>query len=114
MFKDRIKALRKSHGLTQKELARIVGVDVSTVGKWEGKGNVLPSDGVRETIANYFNISLDFLMDYETANTQLDDMTKDLVSLFIQLNDEGKQLVLDYAGMIAVKYKQKSETKSAI
>lgn len=113
MFKDRLKALRKANGLTQKDLARVIGVDVSTVGKWEGKGNILPSDGVRERIADYFRVPLDFVMDRETSDTW-DADTQQLVSIFSQLNGEGRQLVLDYANMIAQKYTQEGRVKSAM
>lgn len=117
MFKDKIKQLRKSRGLTQKELAALVGVDVSTVGKWEGKkGNVLPSDGVREAIANLFNVPLDYLMDRNTEEPDYDDKTVELINLFSLLNDQGKQLVYDYCEMILSKdiYRKNMSNVSAI
>lgn len=115
MFKDKIKQLRKSRSMTQRELAAIIGVDVSTVGKWEGKGNVLPSDGVREQIANYFDVPLDYLMDRNTEAPIYDDKTVELINLFNLLNDAGRQLVYDYCEMIVTKSDyRKDASKQAI
>ena len=114
MFKDKIKALRKAQGLTQKQLAQIIGVDVSAVGKWEGKGNILPSDGVREQIADYFGVSLDYLMDRTSAADVEDSTSQELLTIYAQLSSDGKQLVLDYANMIFVnpKYRKKAAIKA--
>lgn len=97
MFKDKIKWLRRQHGLTQKQLAEIVGVDVSSVGKWEGKGSVLPSDGVRERIANYFNVSVDYLMGYTDVPSKLEGTAAEaeLISCFRSLNDKGQEAALE-------------------
>lgn len=116
MFKDVIKQLRKTHKLTQKQLAEIIGVDISTVGKWEGKGNILPSDGVRDRIAEYFNVPLDYLMGRNPSQPTYDAPALELLSVFDVLNASGKQLVLDYCNMIATRdeYRQKSISDSAI
>lgn len=116
MFKDKIKQLRKSRGMTQRDLATLIGVDVSTVGKWEGKGNVLPSDGVRDAIANLFSVPLDYLMDRNTKEPTYDDKTVELINLFSLLNDQGKQLVYDYCEMILSKdiYRKNMPNVSAI
>ncbi|HIS93051.1 MAG TPA: helix-turn-helix transcriptional regulator, partial [Candidatus Alectryocaccomicrobium excrementavium] len=35
MFADRLKRLRKEHGYTQESLAAVIGVERSSVGKYE-------------------------------------------------------------------------------
>lgn len=114
MFKDKIKLLRKARGLSQQQLADIIGVDVSTVGKWEGKGNIIPSDGVRERIADFFNVPLDYLMDRANSDQSLDDKCIELISVFNLLNMSGKQLVIDYARMISDKKEFREEMSSAM
>ena len=113
MFKDKIKLLRKAHGLSQQQLATIIGVDVSTVGKWEGKGNIIPSDGIRERLADYFNVPLDYLMDHASPDQVLDDKCIELIAIFNLLNASGKQLVVDYARMISDKSDFREEASSA-
>jgi transcriptional regulator with XRE-family HTH domain len=52
---NNIKALRKEHGLSQKELAIIAGVTDKAVSAWE-TGKKDPRMGVIEKIANHFGI----------------------------------------------------------
>lgn len=62
MFGERLKALRKEFGLTQAELADIIGVERSSIGKYEGNNKIIPSDSVKQRIAEYFHVSVDYLL----------------------------------------------------
>ena len=62
MFGERLKLLRKSRGITQEQLAEIIGVERSSIGKYEGKSKTIPSDDVKAKIADYFNVSTDYLL----------------------------------------------------
>jgi transcriptional regulator with XRE-family HTH domain len=62
MFKQRLKELRKKHGITQEQLAQILGLERSTIGKYEGKKEVIPSAEVLNDIADYFEVSIDYLL----------------------------------------------------
>ena len=42
MFKDNLKKLRKEKKITQEELSKIIGVERSSIGKYESSG-VIPS-----------------------------------------------------------------------
>ena len=64
-FSSRLKALRKSQKITQESLAKIIGVERSSVGKYEAN-NVIPSIDVLNRIADYFNVSVDYLLGRET------------------------------------------------
>lgn len=65
---ERIKKLRKAKGLTQEQLAEIIGVERSSVGKYEGKKAIIPSDDVKEKLADFFGVSLDYLSGREAKN----------------------------------------------
>lgn len=65
MFKDRIRELRKQRNVSQAKLAMAVDVDKSSVSKWES-GDRLPSWDVAQRIANYFSVSLEYLMGITT------------------------------------------------
>lgn len=59
-FRNRLKELRENRKLSQAELAKAVGVSVGLIGMYEsGKRN--PSKEKLEAIADYFNVSLDYL-----------------------------------------------------
>ena len=68
MFADRLKRLRKEHGYTQESLAAVIGVERSSVGKYEGKSGVIPSNGVLARIADLFGVSIDYLLERENRN----------------------------------------------
>ena len=58
---ERIKGLRKKAGLTQQELGDRFGVAKSTICQSEN-GNSTPNDDIKIAMANYFNVSMDYLM----------------------------------------------------
>ena len=62
MQKIRLKELRKQKNVTQEQLAEAIGVERSSIGKYEGNQNVLPSVDVLKTIADYFQVSTDYLL----------------------------------------------------
>lgn len=61
MIGERLKMLRKDKGITQKELADILGVQKSTISQYETNVND-PSDKSKLLIAKYFNVSVDYLI----------------------------------------------------
>lgn len=61
-FGERLKQLRKERGLTQEQLAEVLSVERSSIGKYEGKSGVMPSDDVKKRMAEYFDVSFDYLM----------------------------------------------------
>lgn len=65
MFGEKLKKLRKERGITQEQLAAAIGVERSSIGKYEGKNPVSPSDDIKKRIAAYFNVSMDYLFDIE-------------------------------------------------
>ena len=58
----RLKMLRENRHIDQKTLAEAVGVSQPTVSDWE-KGKKKISGKNLEKVANYFNISVDYLLD---------------------------------------------------
>ena len=61
MFSARLKELRKSRGLTQEQLAAIIGVERSSVGKYESRP-IIPSSEILNKLADYFGVSVDYLL----------------------------------------------------
>lgn len=58
---ERIKQLRKEHDLTQEQFGNLFGVVKSTVSMYESNKSI-PDDEMKKKIAEYFNVSLDWLM----------------------------------------------------
>lgn len=61
MIGERLKQLRKEKGITQQELAEILGVRKAAVSLYE-TGQNDPADRIKILIAKYFDISLDYLL----------------------------------------------------
>ena len=60
---NKIKELRKQRGLTQEQLAEVIGVSFQAVSKWENNIS-LPDIALAPVLASYFGVSLDDLFDY--------------------------------------------------
>ena len=94
MFRDRLKYLRKQRNVTQEQLASAIGVERSTIGKYEGHSQIMPSDDVKIRIAKYFGVTLDYLLENEPPEETPDSLGETLVNLLMQFPaDKAKQLI---------------------
>lgn len=59
-FNIRLKELRLANGLTQKELAKAIEVGRTTISEYES-GKIVPKQEGLLKLANYFNVSVDYL-----------------------------------------------------
>lgn len=85
-FPDKLKSLRANKGISQKSLAKEIGVSQASVGYWE-KGERTPSVDAGRKLADYFNIPLDEL--YET-HIDLDyDVDKLDINLLLDMLKDG-------------------------
>ena len=57
-----LKELRKAKGLTQEQLAEKLNVSSRTVSRWE-TGSNMPDIGMLVEIADFYDVSIDFLLD---------------------------------------------------
>ena len=110
---DRIKELREEYKITQKQLSEILGVTRTAVSKWEAGENG-PNSEILVKLADYFNVSTDYLLGLtETKNapvkldkderSEVDKLVWDVIS---KLTDEQKQLVLALANQLPKKDKE--------
>lgn len=61
MIPARLKSLRIQHGVTQKAIAESIGVAPVTLQRFE-YGTVKPKLDTVERLADFFNVSLDYLV----------------------------------------------------
>jgi methanogenic corrinoid protein MtbC1 len=66
-FGSRLRELRKARGLRQKDLARALGVAQTTVANYEQRTR-FPDERTLQGIADYFDVSLDYLMGRSDVN----------------------------------------------
>lgn len=69
MFDDRLKNLRKSHGMSQAEIANILGLKPRTYVSYENNERE-PDSQVLIKIAQLFDVSIDYLLNF-SADTNI-------------------------------------------
>jgi transcriptional regulator with XRE-family HTH domain len=109
MIGERLRMLRKGKGITQKELADILGVKKSSMSLYE-IGKIDPPDEIKIAIAKYFNISADYLIgiiDIEVPYYNEDIFNNE--DIFIKLPPnvslEEKALIREFMKFIACRRK---------
>ena len=83
LIDERIKELRDKSGLTQKQLAKRIGVTRATVNSWE-LAHSAPSCGYLAELSKVFGVSTDYLLG-------LDDGVKIDIS---DLNDREQEMIM--------------------
>jgi len=68
MFGDKLKLLRRKSNLTQSKLAEILEISSSTIGMYE-QNRRDPDTSMLSKIADYFNVSVDYLLDREAPDS---------------------------------------------
>lgn len=61
MLGERLAYLRRREGISQKELGKKLNISHYTISSYE-KGRSEPNDEIKARIAQYFNVSLDYLV----------------------------------------------------
>lgn len=88
MLVQRLKELRARNGLSQKDLARILSVSPGTVGMWETHKRT-PDKEMLVRIANYFRVSLDYLVGRPSPSNPIDGLT-----------EENREKALEYVSLL--------------
>ncbi len=100
---DRIKKLREGKNISQKELAKELGVTDAMVSMYENdKKN--PSLEVITKLAAFFNVSTDYLLGAETM--QDSEMPKNIRAVardLLDLPEENRKLAIDMIKMMSKK-----------
>lgn len=61
IFIDNLKKLISERGITQKKFLNDMGLNINAIGDWQKHGNV-PKGVTLQRIANYFSVSVDYLL----------------------------------------------------
>lgn len=76
---EKLYTLRKKSGLSQEQLAEQLNVSRQAISKWES-GTSIPESDKLISISNYFNVSLDYLMKEDNAQSKDESQTEKMVS----------------------------------
>lgn len=92
LFGEHLKELRRSANLSQEELGKIFHVHKTTVSNWE-KGNRFPDLDMYVELANYFNVTTDYLIGKTNKRNSKHVTKEELIRFFPEhpwLFDESK------------------------
>lgn len=70
MFAERLKKLRTDKGLSQEDLAKVVGVKQQTIGGWE-TGRTEPDHQITCKLADFFGVTTDDLLGRKLLKGQI-------------------------------------------
>lgn len=79
----RLKLIRKTHNLTQKQMASLLNCSQNAIFAYENGKNE-PSLKVLKFYSDYFNVSYDYLFGKNIKSKNLNKETKDEISNFIE------------------------------
>lgn len=91
---ERLKELRERRGLSQEQLAKIIGVDRTTIVKYE-TGASRPTRYLKK-IAHYFDVTTDYLLGNEVLQTKkiiLTQKEKEHLKRYRALIDDHKEAI---------------------
>lgn len=74
---QRIKELREEKGITQSDFAATLNIARSTLSQYESNQRT-PNDEIKLKIAEFFNVSLDYLLCKTNIKDSADDIIKDM------------------------------------
>lgn len=102
---NKIRELRTEKGLTQAELAEILGVNQTAVGKYE-RGELEPNIENLIKLSRFFEVSVDYIIgnadDFGIIQTPSDALTQEerqLLDDFRHLNTKNRMHVAAYAAV---------------
>ena len=95
---ERLIELRKERAVSQQQLAKVLCIDRTSVGKYEKHG-VIPSKDILFRMADYFNVSIDYLLGKTdnpvpangTGQIFLNRNEKSLISLYKSANEQAQK-----------------------
>ena len=103
---NRIKSLRKAKKITQKQLGDVLGVAESTISMYES-GNRQPDVDTMRKIADYFNVTIDYLIGGENiSSSDKDELDEKIIKIFGSLSEADQAQILDYARYLLMREKQ--------
>ena len=105
---ERIKSLREHSELTQIELADMISISPSALAQYES-GARNPSDDIKIKIADFFSVSVDYLLGRKSQEAKSDDYLSleqgAILNLFSELPQDDVLKVIEYAELLKLKYR---------
>ncbi|MGN8759291.1 helix-turn-helix domain-containing protein [Acidaminococcus fermentans] len=93
LFSNRLSALLNEHNINQNELAKILGVSESTVGKWMLMKS-LPRMGIIQKLSDYFGVPKSYFLEESAANKRAYYLDPETARLAQEVKDDPRYRAL--------------------
>lgn len=103
MIGKRLRDLREDADLTQAELAKILNINKHSVSSYE-RDKSEPPDAIKVKIADYFNISTDYLLGIIEQPSPIYD-NNSIIRLPLKFSPTAEKELRDYIDYLVSKYK---------
>ena len=110
---ERISKLRESRNILQKELAKAIKIDPVVLNRIE-KGKRSTRDEELRRIADYFDVTTDYLLGRESKVCFLSKKQSALLDIFDGLNDEGQNTAMNVLNGLNLLHAKKSQKVSGV
>lgn len=107
--------LIESRGISKRKVETDTGIANGAIGKWDD--NTLPDSKTLLSIADYFGVSLDYLLEREENKNlvYVSEAEKELLGIYRGVTTEGQKSIMNYA-LFAITdggYKKESNAETA-
>lgn len=109
-FGEKFRALIEEKNITQKELANKLNIAPSTVSSY-AQNTREPDFETLKIIADYFNVSIDYLLGYKMTDSKTSTQEDDLLRVFRQLTPEQREICFEQC-KVFVKINRKKTKKN--
>ena len=99
IFSIRLRELRKEHHISAEELAKKLNVNKSTISRYE-TGKTEPYLPFVIKIANYFNVSLDWLSGITNIRNWQQNSNSEIIANYEKLSEEKKKELIRYSNFL--------------
>ena len=96
---NRIKELRKQHGMTLAEVAKKIGVSESTMQRYESSKITKIKYETMEALANLFQVSPDYLMGWNDVSNRYEQYYNAICKNIGENDDKFKEVIVAYYEM---------------
>lgn len=88
----RLKKLRTQKGLSQRQLAKIIGCSHQSIALYEKSKNI-KSIEIFQKLSNFFNVSIDYLINGVATNEELSNKEKEILNRYRLASDYHRSII---------------------
>lgn len=111
MYYETFEKLCKERNVTPAKVSKATGIATSTLTNWK-KGEYTPKGEKMKLIADFFGVSVDYLMTgQEKEATAYDAMAEEIIACYGLLDASSKKDAVDYLKFLVYKSKKDSNTQ---